>query len=70
MKTTKNKNKKYVKSYPIVTDKYIDQVLKTGPRNITLSGAEHFTMDIKTHAANPSDYGVDEMRDWSIVNEK
>ena len=55
---------------PLVTDELIDQRLKVGPRNITLSGAEHYEMDIEDHNAKPSRYGVDEMRDWSIVNEK
>lgn len=63
---------KYVdkRHIPIVTDALIDQRLKVGPRNITLSGAEHYEIDIEDHNAKPSEYGVDEMRDWSIVNEK
>lgn len=56
--------------YPMLTKDNINHILKTGPRNVTLSGAEHFVMNIKTRSASPSEYGVDEMRDWSIVNEK
>lgn len=55
---------------PIVPSELIEQRMKVGPRNITLSGAEHYEMDIEDHNAKPSQYGVDEMRDWSIVNEK
>ncbi len=58
------------RSKPIVTEALMEERMLVGPRNITLSGAEHFVLDIDTRVAKPSDYGVDEMRDWSIVNEK
>ena len=58
------------RSKPVVTEALMEERMMAGPRNITLSGAEHFVMDIDTHVAKPSEYGVDEMRDWSIVNEK
>ncbi|HHZ06420.1 MAG TPA: hypothetical protein GX401_06510 [Clostridiales bacterium] len=58
------------KQYPIVSDEYINQVLKTGPRDITLAGAEQYIQDIKSHVSSPSEYGVEEMRNWSIENEK
>lgn len=35
-----------------------------------MSGAEHFVIDIDTHIAHPSDDSVEEMRLWSIENEK
>lgn len=56
--------------FPVLTDEIIDQKLKVGPRNITLSGAEHYVMHIKSRVAEPSDEAVDEMRHWSVVNEK
>ena len=40
------------------------------PLTETMSGAEHYFMDIKTRIAHPSDDAVDEMRDWSIENKK
>lgn len=53
---------------PIVSDEYIDKVLKAGPLYVTLSGAEHYTENVKTHNGEPSDESVEEMRRWSIEN--
>lgn len=50
------------RSKPIVTEALMEERMLVGPRNITLSGAEHFVMDIDTRVAKPSEYGVDEMR--------
>lgn len=58
------------KRFPAVTDEYVKRVLKTGPRNITLSGAEKYTQNVKSHVSSPGEYGVNEMRNWSIENEK
>lgn len=65
---TNNQNNE--STYPIIDDEYMDQVLKVGPRDVTLSGAEHYKIDPKTGRGIPSDDSVDEMRDWSILNEK
>lgn len=40
------------------------------PLTETMSGAEQYTMDIATRVSHPSDDGVEEMRWWSIENEK
>lgn len=63
-------NQENEKNYPIVTDEYMNHSLKVGPKYVTLSGAEHKTIDPKTNIGRPSDECVDEMRDWSIVNIK
>lgn len=49
---------------------YVNEALKTGPLYITLSGAEHFTENVKTHAGIPSDEAVEEMRRFSIENKQ
>lgn len=40
------------------------------PLTETMAGAERYTMDIATHVSHPSDDSVEEMRRWSIENEK
>lgn len=40
------------------------------PLTETMAGAERYIMDIATHVSHPSDDSVEEMRRWSIENEK
>lgn len=57
LKTEKNKGKKNTK--PIMP-----------PLTETMAGAERYIMDISNHVSHPSDDSVEEMRWWSIENEK
>ncbi len=52
-----------------VPNQLVNDVLRCGSIYSTLSGAERNKTDKKTNAAIPSDMAVDEMRDWSVIEE-
>ncbi|MDP4119870.1 MAG: hypothetical protein Q8876_02285 [Bacillota bacterium] len=52
------------------SDHLANERLKAGPRDVMLSGAEHFFQDDDTKIWHPSDDSVEEMRSWSQDNQK